>query len=513
MSQINLKSIIGITSITTPAGADNQLTVHSNDTTERFKIDSSGNVTATSFIGNGANLTGIDATSLQDPAGYIKIQAQDSGAVYTGIHTFSSSIDIGSNIKLGNAGIITATSFVGDGSNLTGLSGLSVANQADNRLITCTGTKDALNGEANLTYDGTSLLLGSGAVATPKVTQAGSLDLDSGGISLCIGGNENSNGRTNSSNKLNRVVTPHYTNAEEPIAMISGYSTSGQSQLFYGGGSGLTNAVTEHNFYTTANTTTTSGTKRLRIRSNGEIQIGSIDTPSASRGALAIKASTDAQSVPINLYLQESSGGEGYGVGVDGDGDLNFYNGGATSPTLEIRDDNNVAITDGNLVFASGHGIDFSATSDSGNGTMSSELLDDYEEGLWVPLIRNTSGSGTYGSSNVGSYTKIGNMVHISGTIHWTAMSGTTNWSGVIRNLPFASYSGTGYYRSACVVGATSGLTPNNSGSPHLVFIMDQGQGFLYIVGANVTGSGFTHYPTISNAGSVYGFDLSYRVA
>ena len=157
--------------------------------------------------------------------------------------------------------------------------------------------------------------------------------------------------------------------------------------------------------------------------------------------------------------------------------------------------------------------IDFSATSDSGGGTMSSELFDDYEEGLWVPLIRNTSGSGTYGSSNVGSYTKIGNMVHISGTIHWTAMSGTTNWAGVIRNLPFASYSGTGYYRSACVVGATSGLTPNNSGSPHIVFIMDRAQGFLYIVGANVTGSGFTHYPTISNAGSIYGFDLSYRVA
>ena len=158
-------------------------------------------------------------------------------------------------------------------------------------------------------------------------------------------------------------------------------------------------------------------------------------------------------------------------------------------------------------------GIDFSATSDSGGGTMSSELLDDYEEGLWVPLIRNTSGSGTYGGDNVGSYTKIGNIVHISGTIHWTAMSGTTNWAAVIRNLPFASYSGTGYYRSACMVGAVSGLTPNNSGDPNLCFIMDRGQGFLYIVGTNSTAGGFTHYPTISNAGSVYGFDLSYRVS
>ncbi len=122
------------------------------------------------------------------------------------------------------------------------------------------------------------LLLGAGAVATPKATQAGSLDLDSGGISLCIGGNENSSGRTNSTNKLNRVVTPHYTNAEEPMAMISGYSTSGQSELFYGGGSGLSNAVTAHHFYTAANTTTTTGTERIRLESNGKMIVGEANT-------------------------------------------------------------------------------------------------------------------------------------------------------------------------------------------------------------------------------------------
>ena len=39
MSAINLKSIIGITSITTPAGVDNVFTVHTNDTVERLRID------------------------------------------------------------------------------------------------------------------------------------------------------------------------------------------------------------------------------------------------------------------------------------------------------------------------------------------------------------------------------------------------------------------------------------------------------------------------------------------
>ena len=52
-------------------------------------LNITGVVTATSFSGNGAALTGIDATALKDPAGNIKIQAQASGAVYTGIHTFT----------------------------------------------------------------------------------------------------------------------------------------------------------------------------------------------------------------------------------------------------------------------------------------------------------------------------------------------------------------------------------------------------------------------------------------
>ena len=106
MSQINLKSITGITSITTPAGVDNQLTLHTNDTTQRVKvtqsgIDVTGVVTATSFSGSGANLTGIDATALKDPAGNVKVQAQASGAIVTGILTATTIVGSGTNgIKL-----------------------------------------------------------------------------------------------------------------------------------------------------------------------------------------------------------------------------------------------------------------------------------------------------------------------------------------------------------------------------------------------------------------------------
>ena len=59
-----------------------------------------GVVTATSFSGSGANLTGIDASAIKF-CGAVKAQANNSGVVITGV--------------------ATATKFVGDGSDLTGL--------------------------------------------------------------------------------------------------------------------------------------------------------------------------------------------------------------------------------------------------------------------------------------------------------------------------------------------------------------------------------------------------------
>ena len=44
MSAISQKSISGITSITTPASVENQFTIHTNNTTEAFKLDHAGNI-------------------------------------------------------------------------------------------------------------------------------------------------------------------------------------------------------------------------------------------------------------------------------------------------------------------------------------------------------------------------------------------------------------------------------------------------------------------------------------
>ena len=64
----------------------------------------SGIVTANSFKGDGSSLTGIDATALKDTGGAVKIQAQASGAIHSGISTFNE-IQLGDNkkIQLGNS--------------------------------------------------------------------------------------------------------------------------------------------------------------------------------------------------------------------------------------------------------------------------------------------------------------------------------------------------------------------------------------------------------------------------
>ena len=61
-------------------------------------LNSTGIITASSFRGDGSQLTGIDATALKDAGGNVKIQAQASGAVYTGIHTFTGDVSIGGTL-------------------------------------------------------------------------------------------------------------------------------------------------------------------------------------------------------------------------------------------------------------------------------------------------------------------------------------------------------------------------------------------------------------------------------
>ena len=87
----------------------------------------------------------------------------------------------------------------------------------------------------------------------------------------------------------------------------------------------------------------------------------------------------------------------------------------------------------GNVVVPSGNGIDFSA---AGNVSgMTSELLDDYEEGTFTPIFQQGLTSAGY-STQTGTYIKIGRQVICS--IQLRANSGTENSDHIyVGGLPF----------------------------------------------------------------------------
>ena len=182
---------------------------------------------------------------------------------------------------------------------------------------------------------------------------------------------------------------------------------------------------------------------------------GSVGIGAASSAKLSV---TDTNGIPLrfgDLTAAPASQTACY-VGVstsafsgNGNGDLilvprtsdsrevAIYTGsGTAADRFRVTAAGNVNITTGNVVMGTANkGIDFSINSDA---SATSELLNDYEEGTWVP----TQGSGltvvgTFSSS--GTYTKVGRLVTITGVVN-AVTSVTAGAGGIICGaLPFSA--------------------------------------------------------------------------
>ena len=174
----------------------------------------------------------------------------------------------------------------------------------------------------------------------------------------------------------------------------------------------VTGAKIENN-PTVAGNLATGGT--LAIAGHGSV--GNAGTVAGTR-ALTVVGATDGTSSSI-LVGYNSSLAQKFSVRDDGFATIG----------------NGLTLTDGNLVVASGHGIDFSATGDG--TTMSNELLDDYEEGTWSPTLDFGGGTTgiTYGTRSA-KYTKIGNVVYFSMRIYLTSKGSSTGHAHV-SGFPF----------------------------------------------------------------------------
>jgi hypothetical protein len=111
--------------------------------------------------------------------------------------------------------------------------------------------------------------------------------------------------------------------------------------------------------------------------------------------------------------------------------------GNANRMTFEMQGQGEVAyVTETGIAFPSGKGIDFSAADNAAG--MTSELLNDYEEGTWTPAVAGSTLAGT--ASYVvqqGRYTKVGRQVFVEMYISWSSGTGTGNL--LVSGLPFTS--------------------------------------------------------------------------
>jgi hypothetical protein len=137
---------------------------------------------------------------------------------------------------------------------------------------------------------------------------------------------------------------------------------------------------------------------------------GQLHFETATAGALTEKMIIGTSNLVINEI------GAVFNVRIEGDTDANLFYTDATNsrvgvglinPTEKFEVVGNIKLS-GNVIPASGFGIDFSATA----GTGTSELLADYEEGTWTPAIVGDGGqSGQAYAQQNGTYTKIGRQV------------------------------------------------------------------------------------------------------
>lgn len=73
--------------------------------------------------------------------------------------------------------------------------------------------------------------------------------------------------------------------------------------------------------------------------------------------------------------------------------------------------------------------------------TAAANALDDAEEGYWQPTLLGTTGTITDGAVGLGSYTKIGNLIHLSWYVVAGGLNGATG-NLQIGNLPYIALSG-----------------------------------------------------------------------
>jgi len=253
----------------------------------------------------------------------------------------------------------------------------TVTGSTNNTITTVTGA-NAIQGEANLTFDGSTLKLLNASVPQIRINNDTS---DGSSTRLLVG-------KATASNNFFNGAADGDSCISAPSNLLLGVGTS----------------------------------EKIRIDSNGKVGIG--ETSPAS--ILQVKDAGSLSDPTIKAHISGSNGGN-LGFGLYSDINSKY--------TFKVTNNGRVHVNDG---------IDFSMTSNAGG--MTNEVLNDYEEGTFTATPENSVS--LHGSADTVSYTKIGRIVHVSGSVQINGDNSNAHFT--ISNLPFTTANNTERSNLAC---------------------------------------------------------------
>ena len=400
-----------------------------------------------------------------------------------GLITARNGIVVGSGITLSKdgdgffTGVVTATSYRGDGSNLTGID-----------LSAVTGATGDFSIADKIVHTGdtdTAIRFSGADTFTVETGGVQRLRIDSTGDVRFTGTN-----LTDSTNKNVNLTVPSYDTDEEDVNIIQVENESSTNQISFGGGTSGLNAATKIRFLTASAANTVTGTEKFSITSDGVslangadattskliLALGNASTKEATiqgtssstnekgitfktfsfsakdaltltpAGLVGINLTTPQKLLDVRGEFAISNSNTSYWDfdRDDSDGSLKIKDTG--TERFRIATGGDVTVQTGNLVIATaGKGIDFSAATDETTNlaeTVDASILDDYEEGQFTPAVQFDSGGGgiSYGT-RYGRYRKVGNMVTL--TYYMEISSGVSSSDYFARlSLPFNGFGG-----------------------------------------------------------------------
>lgn len=253
---------VGGGTATSNAATNIQFFTASNDTTttgtSRGEIDSAGKwffntsteITNSDYAFSGANgfiaATSTDTDSTNKNGSFVVNHYTNSeepvAALRVNTTTSDNFVDVGGGTSAANAA--------------TRLRFMTAANNT-----TTTGTEQGRIDSAGKFYYGTTTAVTNSDVVFSKTN---------GMVALTTNMND-------ATSKQGQLITPHYTNAEEPFLMVRGNSTTSDNLLEIGGGVSTSNAATRTRIFAAANNTTTTGTEIIRYTTDGWSMDGGTD--------------------------------------------------------------------------------------------------------------------------------------------------------------------------------------------------------------------------------------------